>query len=104
MGNKHILVIGDYFTKWLDAYPIKNMEATTIAQVLVERFVSQFGVPNEIHSDQGTSFASSIFKEVCTLLGIVKTRTSPYYPKYDGMIERINRIIKKRIESFVSKG
>lgn len=87
LGNKHILVIGDYFTKWVDAYPIKKMEATTIAQVLVERFVSQFGVPNKIHSDQGTSFESSIFKEVCTLLGIVKTRTSPYNPQSDGTIQ-----------------
>lgn len=77
-GNKHILVIGDYFTKWADAYPIKDMEAKTVAKVLVERFICPLGVPNEIHTDQGTMFESSLLKKVCSLLGIVKTRTSPY--------------------------
>lgn len=51
-GNKHILVIGDYFTKWADAYPIKDMEAKTVAKVLVERFICPLGVPNEIHTDR----------------------------------------------------
>jgi hypothetical protein len=55
-GNKHILVIGDYFTTWVDAYPIKDMEAKTVATILVERFISVLGTPCEIHSDQGTSF------------------------------------------------
>ena len=38
-GNKYILVVGDYFTKWKEAYPMKNMEATTVARLLVHEFI-----------------------------------------------------------------
>lgn len=93
-GNKQSLVIGDSLTRWVDAYPIRDMEATTVAKVLVEKFISQFGVP---------SFESTVFKHVCNLLGISKTRTSPYYPQSDGMIERMNRTLKNMLTSFVSK-
>ena len=42
-GNFYILVMGDYFTKWVDAVPIRNQKATTVAQKLVDRLVSIFG-------------------------------------------------------------
>ena len=44
-GNKYVLVIEDYFTKWTMALPIKNQEAETIAQAFVTQFVRNFGVP-----------------------------------------------------------
>ncbi len=44
-NNKFILVIGDYFTKWTEAYPIPNMEASTVAKVFVNEFVARFGAP-----------------------------------------------------------
>lgn len=52
-----------------------------------------FGVPEIIHSDQGTNFKSSIFQETCKFINIVKKRTCPYNPKFDGMVERLNRTI-----------
>ena len=52
-GNKYILVIADYFTKWVEAYPMANQEAQTVASLLVHEFISRFGVPLLIHSDQG---------------------------------------------------
>ena len=79
------------------------MEARTVAKILVERFISVLGTPCEIHSDQGTSLESSVFHEVCRLLGVIKTRISPYNPQSDGMIERMNRTLKNMLMSFVSK-
>ncbi|XP_022110685.1 uncharacterized protein LOC110990141 [Acanthaster planci] len=46
-----------------------------------------------LHSDQGRNFESQVFSEMCTVLGIEKTRTTPYNPKSDGMIERFNRTL-----------
>ena len=57
----------------------------------------------QIHSDQGRSFESNVFKEMCNLLGIEKTRTSPYRPQSDGMVERANRTIENMLASFVSQ-
>jgi hypothetical protein len=102
-GNLYILVMGDYFTKWADAVAIRNQKATTVAQKLVDRIVSIFGTPMQIHSDQGRSFESDVFKEMCRILGIEKTRTSPYRPQSDGMVERLNRTIENMLASFVSQ-
>lgn len=87
------MVVGDYFTKWTDAIPIRNKKAITIAQKLIVHVISIFGVPIQIHSDQGQTFESDVFKEICKILGIDKTRTTPYRPQSDGMIERANRTI-----------
>ena len=44
-GNKYILIVADYFTKWVEAYPMPNQEATTVAELLVREFICRFGVP-----------------------------------------------------------
>ena len=90
-GNRHILVVGDYFTKWIDAYPIPDQEAVTCAKKFTEEWVSRHGCPQTLHSDQGRNFESHVFAEMCDLLGIEKTRTTPLNPKSDGLIERFNR-------------
>ena len=89
--NRYILVIADYFTKWTEAVPIPDQEAATVASALIDRFISVFGVPKEIHSDQGTNFESVLFHEICDLLNMEKTRTTPFRPKSDGMVERANQ-------------
>ena len=55
-GNKYLLIVVDYFTKWPEAYPLPNQEASTVADILVREFVSRFGVPMKLHSDQGRNF------------------------------------------------
>ena len=55
-----MLVVGDYFTKWIEAYPLPNQEANTLARVLVEQFICRYGVPKELHSDQGINFESNL--------------------------------------------
>jgi len=60
-GNKYLLVIVDCFTKWVEAFPVKNIRAETVAEVFVNQFVSRHGVPIEIHTDQGKNFESQLF-------------------------------------------
>ena len=79
-GNRYICVAMDYFTKWPEAYALPNHEAVTVAEVLVEQFFTRFGVPGELHSDQGREFESEVFRECCQLLGLRKTRTTPLRP------------------------
>ena len=100
-GNSYILVIGDYFTRWMDAYPMPDQQAETTASKLVNEFISKFGVPLEIHSDQGRNFESQLFQEMCRVLEIKKTRSTPYRPQSNGLIERFNRTLGKMVRSFV---
>ena len=54
------------------------------------------------YSDQGRQFESNLFKEMCILLGKEKTRTTPYHPKSDGMVERFNRTLETMLSAYVS--
>ena len=67
----------------------------------MSQFFSRFGVPGELHSNQGRNFESSVFQEVCTLLGIHKTRTTALHPQSDGMVEHYNRTIEAQLATFV---
>ena len=90
-GNRYILVVGDYYSKWVEAYPIPDQEAVTCANKLTHEWICRQGCPTILHSDQGRNFESKVMAEVCSLLGIDKTRTTPLNPKSDGFIERFNR-------------
>ena len=100
-GNSYLLVLGDYFTRWMEAYPIPDQQAETVARKLVNEFISRFGVPLEIHSDQGRNFESELFQHVCSELGITKTRTTPYRPSSNGLVERFNRTLAQMIRNFI---
>ena len=102
-GNRYLLIVQDYFTKWVEAYPLPNQEARTVAQVLVEEFIARFGVPMALHSDQGRNFESFVFAEMCRLMGIHKTRTTPLHPQSDGMVERFNRTLESQLSKFVNE-
>ena len=92
-GNSYVLVAGDYFTKWMEAYAIPDQEATTVAQKLIDEMFCRFSPPEQLHSDQGAQFESKLMKEVCKTLHIKKTRTTPYHPQCDGLVERFNRTL-----------
>ncbi|GBN43254.1 hypothetical protein AVEN_257929-1 [Araneus ventricosus] len=96
-GNRHVLVLMDYFTKWPEAIPIPDQEASTVAEELVRSWISCYGVPMILHSDQGTNFNSALFTEICKLLGILKTRTTALHPESDAMVERFNRTILNHV-------
>ncbi|GFY29136.1 retrovirus-related Pol polyprotein from transposon 412 [Trichonephila clavipes] len=59
-GSNNILVMMDYFTKWPEAYPIPDQEALTVAEVLVQHWISRFGVFLQLHSDKGRNFDSAV--------------------------------------------
>ena len=70
-----------------------NQEATTVTTKLVDEFFCRFSIPEQIHSDQGKQFESDIIAEICKLLKSNKTRTTPYHPQSDGLVERYNRTL-----------
>ena len=102
-GNKYILVISDYFTKWAEAYALPDHTAVTIADKLLEEFMFRFGIARQIHTDQGSEFDSDLVHEVCRLLRIKKTRTTAYRPQSDGLVERHNRTIQGMLQATVNE-
>lgn len=102
-GAKFLLLVSCYFTKWLDVIPVNSIDAKTIASKLIEKFVSVSGVPDTLHSDQGSNFESRVFQEVCNILGIRKTRTSPGRPESDGLVERGCRSVQGMLAAYVAQ-
>ncbi|MCP4487899.1 MAG: DDE-type integrase/transposase/recombinase, partial [Gammaproteobacteria bacterium] len=62
-GNSYLLVMKDYLSKFLYAFPIPNEQAETVARTLVDRLF-WFGIPREIVSDKGSAFISKLFQEI----------------------------------------
>ena len=54
---------------------MRDMEAITVARLLVNEFFCRFGLPDTLHTDQGRNFQSTLIKEICSLVGVHKTRT-----------------------------
>ena len=92
-GNSYLLVASDYFTRWVEVYAIPNQEALTVAKKLVDEMFCRFSPPEQLHSDQGRQFESELIQHICDLLQIKKTRTTPYHPQGDGLVERFNRTL-----------
>ena len=102
-GNRHLLVVMDYFTKWPEAYALPNQEALTVTNVLASEFVPRHGVSLGLHTDQGRNFEWTVIRELCQLLGIHKTRTTTFNPKSDGMVERYNLTIGRQLAMFIGQ-
>jgi hypothetical protein len=96
-GNKYILVIQDYFSKWIELFPLVDKTAKGVADVLVKEYFTRYGLCESLHSDQGLEFDNFIMQEVCNLWGVRKTRTTPFAPWSNGMVERSNRSIKQML-------
>ena len=98
-GFQHILVVTDHFTKYALAFPTRNKEARTVAKILVDQFIVHYGIPERLHSDQGANFQGKIIKHLCDLLGVKKSRTTPYHPQGDGVTERFNRTLLSMLKT-----
>ena len=99
-GNRFILVAVDCFTKWMEAYAIPNQEATLIIKVFVNEFVCCWGTPLQLHTDLGSNFRSKAFRQMCDILHIDKTNTTPMRPQANGNIERFNRTLQNMLTSY----
>uniref|UniRef100_A0A3B3I428 Gypsy retrotransposon integrase-like protein 1 n=1 Tax=Oryzias latipes TaxID=8090 RepID=A0A3B3I428_ORYLA len=92
-GYANILVVTDHFTRYAQAFPAKDQRASTVAKILWDRYFVHYGLPARIHSDQGRDFESKLIKDLLKMLGIRKSRTSPYHPQGDPQPERFNRTL-----------
>ena len=102
-GNTCIVVIEDYFTKFVVALPLPNYKADTCAVALVDHWILKFGLMRYLHSDRGQNFMSNLWKQMNELLGIKKTFTNPYTPRSDGLVERQNRTMKQLLTCYVNQ-
>ena len=102
------MVAIDYFTKWVEAIPLKTVTSKNMIDFVREHIVYHFGIPQTITTDQGTMFTSEEFMDFATSMGIKLLNSSPYYAQANGQAEASNRImiklIKKRLRNSQGSG
>ncbi|KAK1678168.1 hypothetical protein QYE76_039016 [Lolium multiflorum] len=103
-SKKHewILVITDYFTKWVEAVPMKKVKSEDVIKFVKEHVIHRFGIPQTITTDGGSVFVSKEFRKFCDDMGIKLIRSSPYYAQANGQAEASNqsliKLIKRKID------
>ncbi|CAC5426234.1 unnamed protein product [Mytilus coruscus] len=101
--NEYIIVLGDYYSNWKEAFPVPDHTAMTVADKIITEFICRFGCPLQLHTDQGKEFESHLFKTMCKKIGVQKTHSTPYRPQSSGLVERYNRSLKQMLSMFVNE-
>ena len=96
-GNVHLLVITDFFSKWVEVVPIPNREAQTVIDAFIREWVARYGMPASIQTDGAKEFQSHLMKDLAKLMELEKMGTLPYRAQSNGQVERFNRVLKDQL-------
>ena len=102
LGNEYIITVSCLFSRWAEAFPVRNHTAPTVAKVLVEQVFCRFGVPKRLLSDLGSEFQGQLFQEMCKKLEIDQVRTTAYEPRTNGQVERLHKTLNSMLGKVVS--
>ena len=84
---ENVLVIIDHFTRYTRAYVTKDQKALMAARILYKGFISIFGAPERILTDQGKAFTSEVVEQLCSQFGISQLTMTAYHPQGNGQVE-----------------
>ncbi|XP_028404805.1 probable protein phosphatase DDB_G0282105 [Dendronephthya gigantea] len=101
-GSKYVCTFTDYFTKFVDFYPISNKSAECVAKC-IKTFSCRWGAPARLLSDQGREFVNRINDQMCKEFGIKRSITSAYHPQTNELDERTNQTLKQRLSKLVNE-
>ncbi|XP_073153365.1 uncharacterized protein [Henckelia pumila] len=93
-GNKYILVVVDYVSKWVDALACRTNDSRVVVKFLKKIFFARYGTPRAIISDGGTHFCNQHFDTLLCKYGVTHKVTTPYHLQTIGQVEISNRELK----------
>ena len=102
-GNKHVLVFVDKFTKYLEIFPVPDVQATTFCTCLAQ-YICRHSMPEKLLTDQGSAYESKVAEQLCELFDIEKLKTTPFHPQGNGQSENSNRTIVQLLRIFMDEG
>jgi transposase InsO family protein len=101
-GNKYVLVVTDYLTRWPEAIAIPNKEATTVARAFHDHVVCRHGAPASILTDQGGEFNNHLLTALAKGYGIKKLMATTRKSSTNGLTERFNRTLATMLSMYIS--
>ena len=102
-GNRYILVVTDYLTKWLEAKAMKEATAKNVIEFIYQEIICRHGCPRVILSDRGTHFRNELVDGLCEKFKIKHKLSSPYHPQTNGLVERFNRTLCEGLAKVTEK-
>ena len=97
------MTIQDNLTKYAEAIPLRNTESTTIAMALAEQFISRFGCPRAIQTDQGSNFISEVMATFCRIFKIRQLKSTAFHPQSLGPLERSHHVLIQYLKQYCEK-
>ncbi|RWS19968.1 pol polyprotein-like protein [Leptotrombidium deliense] len=102
-GNRFILVVTCYLTKYAITKAVKHVTAKDVAEFLLHDVILKFSAFETLISDNGVQFRSNLIKELNLLMKAIHKFTTPYKPSTAGMVERLNRSLMQLLKTYVDK-
>jgi Integrase core domain. len=102
-GNRYLLTVQDYLTKYLTIIPLKRTLACDIANALVNEYFFIYGTPEEILSDNGNNIAGKLITELERMFKIKPLRTTACRPQSNGSLERAHHTIIEYLKHYVNQ-
>jgi len=102
-GHRFILVITDYFFKWAEAIPLREVKTSNAIKFIKHHVVYRFGVPRRIVHDNRLQFVSQAFQRFCNKFRIQSVSSTTYYLAANGRTKAFNKTIEKLLKKFISK-
>ena len=102
-GHRFILAVTDYFSKWAEAIPLREVKTSDVIQFIKHHVIYRFGVPRWIAHDNGPQFVSYSFQRFCAKFRIQSISSTAYYPPANGLAEAFNKTIEKLLKKLVSR-
>jgi hypothetical protein len=100
-GNQHIIVVIDYFTKWVEPMPTVKSYWKIASFFTFNKIIAHFAILSEIVTDHGNHF-QNMMVEITSKLGFIHGHSSPYYPQENGQLEVVNKSLKTILKKIVS--
>jgi transposase InsO family protein len=100
-GYKYILLFADSFSKWIEAVPLKEISAITVANALHKEIICRYGSFQTLVSDRAMNFMSSVVKELCKIYDIQHRFITAYHAQANAACERQNSRIAQSLRTLV---
>lgn len=102
-NGKNVVVLVDYMSKWPEATIMSSVTSVKIINWLTEIF-ARFGFPKVLTSDNGSQFVSREFEKFLSSNGVKHRRVVPYWPRANGLVERLNASFLKPFKAAILEG
>lgn len=97
-GSKYVFTMIDRMSRWIEAVPLTNITAETIAKNFYQHWIARYGVPLKLTSDRGGQFIYDLLQQLGKLLGAEHIKTTSYHPQSNGKVERLHKQLKAALK------